>query len=72
MQWRRKHRGVFFGTPRRIQVTVNVRFGSKADICSAPAHVCFVPKADISGDLTDTAIPQPLHGIGPEDPLIVL
>ena len=25
----------------------NVRFGSKADMCSAQAHVCFVPIADI-------------------------
>ena len=25
----------------------HVRFGSKADMCSAPTHVRFVPKADI-------------------------
>jgi hypothetical protein len=27
----------------------DVRFGSKADICSAKRHVCFTPKADIGG-----------------------
>src|SRR5215831_5640900 len=26
--------------------TFNVRFGSKADICSAQAHVCFTPNSD--------------------------
>jgi hypothetical protein len=26
----------------------DVRFGSKADICSATAHVCFVPITDIA------------------------
>ena len=26
---------------------LHVRFGSKADVCSALAHVCFVPKADM-------------------------
>ena len=24
----------------------NVRFGSKADMCTAPAHVCFTPISD--------------------------
>ncbi|MGA7111958.1 MAG: hypothetical protein WBY77_05855, partial [Pseudolabrys sp.] len=28
-------------------VSTDVRFGSKADMCSAQADVCFVPKADI-------------------------
>ena len=28
--------------------SANVRFGSKADMCSAPAHVRFVPIADMS------------------------
>ncbi|MGB8745082.1 MAG: hypothetical protein WCD54_03820, partial [Pseudolabrys sp.] len=36
----------FFGTPRRSQVTVNVRFGSEADICSAKGHVRFTPESD--------------------------
>jgi len=25
-----------------------IRFGSKADMCSATAYVCFVPEADIT------------------------
>ena len=33
---------------RLVKVAPNVRFGSKADICSALAHVRFVPIADIS------------------------
>jgi len=31
----------------------NVRFGSKADMCSALAYVCFVPKADIASLIDD-------------------
>jgi hypothetical protein len=27
-------------------ITPDVRFGSKADICSAIDHVCFTPKSD--------------------------
>ena len=27
---------------------LDVRFGSKADMCNAQADVCFVPKADIN------------------------
>jgi hypothetical protein len=30
---------------------VDVRFGSKADMCSATRYVCFVPKADTVGRL---------------------
>jgi hypothetical protein len=29
----------------------NVRFGSKADICSAKAHVRFIPESDIKCDI---------------------
>src|SRR5262249_44081502 len=29
---------------------VDVRFGSKADMCSALSHVCFTPKSDIEFD----------------------
>ena len=28
-----------------LEVAVDVRFGSKADICSAKRHVCFTPKS---------------------------
>jgi hypothetical protein len=35
----------WFGAPRRDQVTVNVRFGSKADICSAVGNVRFAPES---------------------------
>src|SRR5262245_12211784 len=28
------------------QIALNVRFGSKADICTAPAHVRFTPNSD--------------------------
>src|SRR5262249_58253074 len=31
----------------------DVRFGSKADICSAPTHVCFTPNSDIKCDTWD-------------------
>jgi hypothetical protein len=31
----------------------DVRFGSKADMCSALGDVCFVPKADIPAGLID-------------------
>ena len=34
---------------------MNVRFGSKADICSAKGHVRFTPKADIRHDVGVTA-----------------
>ena len=35
----------------------NVRFGSKADMCGAQAHVRFVPKADINGySITSSAV----------------
>ena len=30
-------------------VRANVRFGSKADMCSANSHVRFTPKADMCG-----------------------
>jgi hypothetical protein len=30
-----------------LLVEGNVRFGSKADICSAPTHVRFTPNSDI-------------------------
>ena len=33
--------------PIATQQECNVRFGSKADMCSALARVCFVPIADI-------------------------
>ena len=33
--------------PRAAKQLGNVRFGSKADMCSAKGHVRFVPKADI-------------------------
>jgi hypothetical protein len=36
--------GVGFRTP-------NVRFGSKADICSAKRHVRFTPESDIKRDI---------------------
>jgi hypothetical protein len=31
----------------------NVRFGSKADICSAQAHVRFTPESDIKCDIVE-------------------
>jgi hypothetical protein len=36
---------------RVVRRTFNVRFGSKADICSAKRHVRFTPKADMCGAL---------------------
>jgi hypothetical protein len=45
-----KLKGVRFG--------YGVRFGSKADMCSAQAHVRFVPKADIPAySMTSSARP---------------
>jgi hypothetical protein len=40
-----------------------LRFGSKADMCSAPAHVCYGPKADMRlfDEYIDT--PQYVPGI---------
>src|SRR5262245_33174336 len=35
-------------TPSSVQTFFDVRFGSKADICSAQAYVRYGPKADIS------------------------
>ena len=32
----------------RSYIAADVRFGSKADMCSALGHVRFVPKADIA------------------------
>ncbi|MGA7333752.1 MAG: hypothetical protein WBX77_18770, partial [Pseudolabrys sp.] len=43
----------FYPPSPLIKTALNVRFGSKADMCSAQAHVCFVPKADIAPDLFD-------------------
>jgi urease beta subunit len=37
---------------RKFQQARHVRFGSKADICSAAAHVRFTPKSDIKCDST--------------------
>jgi hypothetical protein len=31
----------------------DVRFGSKADICSAPTHVCFTPNSDRESGLPE-------------------
>jgi hypothetical protein len=36
----------------------DVRFGSKADMCSAQADVRFVPKADIAGTQKKSATTQ--------------
>ena len=35
------------------RVQGNVRFGSKADLCSAKGHVRFTPKADMCGATRD-------------------
>ena len=40
--------GVNTASPVSKEVQANVRFGSKADMCSAVAYVRFVPKADIA------------------------
>ena len=45
----------------------NVRFGSKADMCSAKAHVRFVPKADIT-NLFDHLTGEAKNGGGYFDP----
>src|SRR5262245_8433330 len=34
----------------------NVRFGSKADMCSAQAHVRFTPESDIKCDMVECAL----------------
>ncbi|MGC2338738.1 MAG: hypothetical protein WA625_23700, partial [Pseudolabrys sp.] len=34
-------------------ITQNVRFGSKAEMCSAKRHVRFAPKADMSSAARD-------------------
>ncbi|MGB8895697.1 MAG: hypothetical protein WCD13_15535, partial [Pseudolabrys sp.] len=41
-----------------LKEAINVRFGSLADMCSAQAHVCFVPIADRGAELS-----CPLAGI---------
>ena len=41
----------------------DVRFGSKADICSAQAHVRFVPLADIQSALTKRKTPGHCQGL---------
>src|SRR5262249_406028 len=50
--------GLFHLTlPRRVaRIQHNVRFGSKADMCSAKAHVCFGSKADICGVTRDLMV----------------
>jgi hypothetical protein len=54
-----KLKGVRFG--------YGVRFGSKADMCSAQAHVRFVPKADIPAySMTSSA--RPIHDSGTVTP----
>ena len=45
------HSNLLLKAVAATQVRPNVRFGSKADICSALAHVRFVPIADISRQL---------------------
>jgi hypothetical protein len=38
---------------RLVKALRNVRFGSKADMCSAQAHVRFTPESDIKCDLVE-------------------
>ena len=45
----------------KTPIRVNVRFGSKADICSAQTHVRFTPNSDRESGLPQTvmsALPQ--------------
>src|SRR5262249_5482273 len=37
---------------------VDVRFGSKADICSAPTHVRFAPESDIKCNIMECPLPK--------------
>src|SRR4029453_1385482 len=42
----------------------DVRFGSKADMCSAIADVCFGPKADTDDDYSITSSARPISVFG--------
>jgi len=42
--------------PARLEGAMDVRFGSKADICSAPTHVCFTPNSDRESGFPQTVM----------------
>src|SRR5262245_53967286 len=43
----------FSGVELQYRIAVNIRFGSKADICSAKGHVRFTPESDTKCDMIE-------------------
>src|SRR4029077_11555045 len=41
---------------RLVKVPPHVRFGSKADMCNAQAHVRFTPESDIKCDIMESYV----------------
>jgi len=48
-----RKRAIVTAKTSRLEEAADVRFGSKADICSVKSHVRFTPESDIKCDVTE-------------------